>query len=945
MRSVYRFLAILLTAITSLSIEPPLALAQSHPPASKRQEIATALNTALGVNGTSVTVANVELFDAVTGTCSMVASLQLEIAYYPGYFILRRKLRNGVALAVPTAHPLVADLNGWLNAMWGMDLTNVPEFQALGWACSNPGQRYYTKVTSDADAINYIKEVSGENRLRDRYYSMAGVPRKGSDFIFFDKTLPRRATYITDLGDGLTQDSMRLLAFGFIRIECPGDMASDLTFEFDFETEGYTNDCGMTREQPVNVIIYHVNSQGYDDCRFLFPTDTSSDDRNRRLFDSVLAYRNRWHRSTSGALTDSLGAFEISADGYLQFVMHHSVQCGADTIKLCRLADSASPDEYCEAAYCSGGTFGLDNRGRLVYTLPVGSPCAECTSMPVPCIEFCDSATVTPATITQVVKADARTFSDKHALVPEEYFPPIGDWITPNSFEKGERGKWRAEREYAYRTATKPGSGLFAGNPTQASERNYNDAGVFDLQLFSWHDPNNSTLWLSPARATRYSQNGESVEEIDIYGIPSAARFGYGQQLPVLVVKNGTYGPSFFQSFETDVADESPTGGTVDDEVAHAGHMSYKVPQNAWSDPFELHYEVDTKARDEGVLIRVWTKNTYPAPANLYDKVCPIAFQFDGTATDYQLLNTQFSFVAKTGEWSLYEAQISGMNPGIYTLRAKGVLSVTSTWIDDLRIQQANSEMVCHVYEVGTQRQIAMFDDQHFGIYYQYDGEGKLIRKIRETMRGVKAFEETHYHTPLIARNYASSNVSRAELEEGNGVGNFSRTILDDGKRRSEGFGRDGKFDLLDIELGPEQRSMKVFGVPPEQLGEKVEKLKELFELPALERLEIPGIEKLQMVEELMAADSTLEALADLDEDDLNEAERAAHTKALEEATARRAEILGRLGVDEAQARELIEAARDLKEEIEEAAADAEEEKSEETKEGASDAPAEESQE
>jgi YD repeat-containing protein len=45
-------------------------------------------------------------------------------------------------------------------------------------------------------------------------------------------------------------------------------------------------------------------------------------------------------------------------------------------------------------------------------------------------------------------------------------------------------------------------------------------------------------------------------------------------------------------------------------------------------------------------------------------------------------------------------------------------------------------------------RLVASFDDQHFALRYQYNQEGKLIRKQAETARGLKTLQETHYHSP-----------------------------------------------------------------------------------------------------------------------------------------------------------------------------------------------------
>jgi YD repeat-containing protein len=59
--------------------------------------------------------------------------------------------------------------------------------------------------------------------------------------------------------------------------------------------------------------------------------------------------------------------------------------------------------------------------------------------------------------------------------------------------------------------------------------------------------------------------------------------------------------------------------------------------------------------------------------------------------------------------------------------------------------------MTAYVYDPQTLRLVASFDDQHFGLYYQYNQEGKLVRKLVETEKGMKTITETQYHSPQVA--------------------------------------------------------------------------------------------------------------------------------------------------------------------------------------------------
>ena len=109
--------------------------------------------------------------------------------------------------------------------------------------------------------------------------------------------------------------------------------------------------------------------------------------------------------------------------------------------------------------------------------------------------------------------------------------------------------------------------------------------------------------------------------------------------------------------------------------------------------------------------------------------------------------------VAKTGAWTLYSVNV---NKSVFpTEGAAFTVSVSyplrageNVYIDDVRFQPIDAQSKCYVYDVTTFRLLTQFDDQHFGLYYQYNSEGKLIRKQIETEKGLKTIQETQYNTP-----------------------------------------------------------------------------------------------------------------------------------------------------------------------------------------------------
>jgi hypothetical protein len=110
-------------------------------------------------------------------------------------------------------------------------------------------------------------------------------------------------------------------------------------------------------------------------------------------------------------------------------------------------------------------------------------------------------------------------------------------------------------------------------------------------------------------------------------------------------------------------------------------------------------------------------------------------------------------YTARSGDWMLYRFEISpkilaAYNGQTISIALSGDAGADDIYIDDVRFQPTEAEAMCYVYDKRYLRLIAQFDDQHFGRFYQYDYEGKLIRTQIETERGVKTLQENHYNTP-----------------------------------------------------------------------------------------------------------------------------------------------------------------------------------------------------
>jgi hypothetical protein len=354
-----------------------------------------------------------------------------------------------------------------------------------------------------------------------------------------------------------------------------------------------------------------------------------------------------------------------------------------------------------------------------------------------------------------VVSSSATTYEDKWDYATAEY-ATNDQWPGQrNEYELGKRGKWRPKSAYTYMSPLTPGT------------KNY-DQGMYDMVLFNYSEPlqNNNTPWKLSNLITHYSPEGNVLQELDALGKPSSAKFGYDKMLPTLVAQNSPRSLVQFESFEKQYGTATPSleDGVVfsstdwpatgrNQVMSHSGQFSYRssaaqgvlyrsssmaIPSTAQSLLFG----------NRRMLVKCWV-NAYDAsgPKDPTDLSCRMV-DISGTNS---AVTVPMERVARTGHCVQYSVEMPvGSDPTqvrfeIRCTNAPG----TTTAIDDVRIQPVDAQMTTYVYDAKTLRLLATFDDQHFGLYYQYNGEGKLVRKQIETERGLKTVQENLQNTPL----------------------------------------------------------------------------------------------------------------------------------------------------------------------------------------------------
>lgn len=415
-----------------------------------------------------------------------------------------------------------------------------------------------------------------------------------------------------------------------------------------------------------------------------------------------------------------------------------------------------------------GGTFEINpENGRLVFY----SNDNHCYPQPLDCIQFCEDA-FPSTTITNVVASNAMTLSDIWDYNDNLYYPVYS--ANYNEYEKGKRGKWRAQSNFVFKEdiagISAPFSPSAATTYNAGSDEKVYNAGVYELEVFNWKYElaNNDQKWLKLSTTTQYSPDGNALEDVNILGVKSTAKFGYRGMLPYLVAQNSAYPNVLFESFENKYQSGGNTyledglllntgDGTRTTSVAHSGIWSLKLK----NDPDGLNL-VELQATDhilnEGLSFKVWVK-TDVSDHSLIENNLRIDVRVN-TGTN-PAVSAGFRKIAQSGEWSLYESRLVNLSPtfsfsDLFKISLKFDFNnsgVQNIWIDDLRMQPLDAQVTCYVYDVHQLRLITTFDDQHFGLYYQYNEEGKLVRKLIETERGMKTVQETQYNTPKVDRN------------------------------------------------------------------------------------------------------------------------------------------------------------------------------------------------
>lgn len=244
--------------------------------------------------------------------------------------------------------------------------------------------------------------------------------------------------------------------------------------------------------------------------------------------------------------------------------------------------------------------------------------------------------------------------------------------------------------------------------------------------------------WQLIQEASAYDVHKRALSELtplkdaDANQIFSSVQYGYNDDLPVAIASNAPSFSFIFQDFETSLA--------ATDIAAHTGKMAFDLSQGSYtSGPSLLSSTSDIPSLE----VAFWTKISQNELNQLSVNISGIEINLNRVClvNGWALMMGEFDDVPSLGTTEEYFVNISYNGS-----------SSNPVLIDDFKIAPSNCEIKCMVYDTESYRLLANFNDQHFSLQNRYNEEGKLIRRLIETERGLKVLDEANYNSPTVQR-------------------------------------------------------------------------------------------------------------------------------------------------------------------------------------------------
>jgi hypothetical protein len=369
--------------------------------------------------------------------------------------------------------------------------------------------------------------------------------------------------------------------------------------------------------------------------------------------------------------------------------------------------------------------------------------------------------------IPNVVSVSASTFSNNwdHSLLKD--YQGINS-VPQNSFKNNRFNMWERKLTYAY----KENRGIDF-NSGAILPFSYN-SGLFTMTYNNWSDFSDPK-WIKASEAVSYSPHADLIEEKDALGIISSSHYTIGKSFPSFTMQNASHNAGFYEGFEDYKTLSDLTtlyGGNYTFDLNSQTNINYTpsgknligFPSGTGGSiviPFKTTPDYYSNSAtnlnnfDNEVVVRFWAS----CCPNFEENPTWYAANTAGTPNvKVELLNASSSIlfsvpnatkVFSVGVYTLYEAKLKYNGIAQGTNAKIRISSTVALVMDDIRYQPKNSVMSITVYDASKKQLLAGFDDAHVPIKYIYSPEGKLVRKLRWTEKGVKVTEEMFQNNGL----------------------------------------------------------------------------------------------------------------------------------------------------------------------------------------------------
>lgn len=360
-----------------------------------------------------------------------------------------------------------------------------------------------------------------------------------------------------------------------------------------------------------------------------------------------------------------------------------------------------------------------------------------------------------------------------------------------NPYTTGVLGNWRpfvtykhnVNRDYSSTQANVKSDGTFSS---------YSPFWVYYGSPYYFWLPSAQPVWVRTNTNNVYSPYGYLMENKDALGIYHAQRFGFNHTLPILSASNARVREVGFESFE-DYQFYHPsinacnifsnnqldfynqivlTGSTkplVTSTSAHTGRYSLNFTPsqgislthyiNKTPTPYTIETSITTHdfvniCGDDPALnklsmvpgkyiISFWIKKTTPAMSYSSDFTFGIETK-NGTGS-WTTLTPNVKQSNIVNGWQKFDYEFTIPSSPSFSGNSKirfNMTAVNNIYMDDFRVQPFNSTMTCTVYDPYQMRIWAQLDDNNYATILEYDNDGTLVSKKKETMRGIYTTQE-----------------------------------------------------------------------------------------------------------------------------------------------------------------------------------------------------------